>query len=178
MTAMLTSTLLIAQLAGAAAPPAQTQTSPAAEAPMVKPDGLPTVWLTDARGVEHRGRLVRVEPAGVVLLGTDGERAFTRSDIVQIEKRGDSIRNGALIGAAIGALGGLFAIGLSDCPGLQQNGCGGARVTLALTSVAAYTAIGAGIDAAVQGRTLIYRAPSLTLSVRPSGASAGISIRW
>lgn len=174
---MLTSALLIAQLAASAAP-AQTAAAAAAQTPLVKPEGLPTVFLTDLRGVEHRGTLMRVEPAEVVLLGLAGERVFKRSEIAQIEKRGDSLKNGALIGAAVGVLGGLLAAGISDCPGVQQDGCAGARFGLALVTTGLYTAIGTGIDAAITGRTLIYRAPTLTVAVRPSGGSAGISIRW
>jgi hypothetical protein len=69
---------------------------------MVKAEGLRTVFLTDLQGAEHRGRLIRVAPEEVVLLGTAGERTFTRSEIALIETRGDSLKNGALIGASVG----------------------------------------------------------------------------
>lgn len=173
---MLTSALLIAQLAAPAA--GLQQTVAATQTPLVKPDGLPTVFLTDLRGVEHRGVLTRVDPAEVVLLGSEGERVFTRGDIVQIEKRGDSLKNGALIGALVGGVGAVFAVGLADCPGTEQDGCPGARAAMALLTTGIYTAIGVGIDAGIQGRTLIYRAPGLSLSVRPSGAGAAVTIRW
>ena len=149
-----------------------------AQPPLIKPEGLPTVYLTDLRGIEHRGQLMRVDPAEVVLLGEKGERIFKRSEIVQIEKRGDSLKNGALIGAAIGILGGLGAAGLSDCPGAHQDGCGGARAAMFVTMVGVYTAIGTGIDAAIKGRTVIYRAPAVSLTLRPSAVSGGLTIRW
>jgi hypothetical protein len=177
MTAMLSSALLIVQLA-APAGQAQAQTPQVAEAPLVKPEGLPTVFLTDRQGVEHRGKLIRVEPGEVVLLGDTGQRVFERSEIAKIEKRGDSLKNGALIGAAVGVLAAVSLAGLSDCPGMEQDGCPGARVAMSLITVGVYTAIGVGIDAAIQGRTLIYRAPGLTVSAGPSRASAGINIRW
>lgn len=43
--------------------------------------------------------------------------------------------------------------------------------------VGIYTAIGTGIDAAIQGRTVIYRAPRVTLTLRPSGVAAGVTLR-
>jgi len=171
--AIVISTLFALQVAGSA--PVQT---PVAAAPLIKAEGLPTVYLTDLRGAEYRGQLVRVDPAEVVLLGEKGERIFKRSDIVQIEKRGDSLKNGAIIGAAIGLLGGVGALAVSDCPGYQQNSCGGARAAYFLTAMGVYTLIGTGIDAAIQGRTVIYRAPRVTLTLRPSGASAGLTLRW
>jgi hypothetical protein len=174
--AMLLSTLLALQIAGSAPP--QTAEPPAPQPPLIKPEGLPTVFLTDLRGIEYRGQLLRVDPAEVVLLGERGERTFKRSEIVQIEKRGDSLKNGALIGAAIGVTGGLFVGGFSDCQGNQQDGCAGMRVAMLLTSVGLYTAVGMGIDAAIKGRTIIYRAPAVTLTIRPSGASAGLTLRW
>lgn len=173
MNAILISTLLALQVAG----PVPAQTS-AAQVPLIKPEGLPTVYVTDLRGIEYRGQLLRVDPAEVILLSDKGERTFKRSDIVQIEKRGDSLKNGAIIGAAIGLLGGLGASSISDCPGYQQDSCGGARAAFFLASVGLYTLIGTGIDAAIKGRTVIYKAPSVTLTLRASGASAGVTLRW
>ena len=173
MHAIVISTLFALQVAGSA--PAQT---PVAAEPVMKIEGLPTVYLTDLRGIEYRGQLLRMDPAEVVLSGEKGERIFKRSDIVQIEKRGDSLKNGTLIGAAIGLLAGVGALSAADCPGDQQDSCTGARAAFFVTAVGIYTLIGTGIDAAIQGRTIIYRAPRVTVRLGPAGAAAGLTLRW
>lgn len=179
MKRILLSAVLVAGLAGPAL--AQTQSPPPPPAPMIAAEGLPSVFLTDTRGLEHRGRLLRVEPAEVVLLGEAGERTFKREEIALIEKRGDPLKNGALIGAAIGALGGLFAMGLADCPDGSGEGCAGTRAAGFLVSVGLYTAVGAGIDAAIKGRTVLYRAhPAnrVAIAAGPGTVAVRFNLRW
>jgi len=62
---------------------------------------------------------------------------------------------------------GLMTAAISDCPGNDPGGsCGGARAAAVAVSMGVYSAIGAGVDALVRGRTTIYerrgasRAPS------------------
>lgn len=172
--------LLAAVVAAPASAQTQAQTQPPAEAPMIKTEGLPTVFLTDRQGAEHRGRLIRVEPAEVVLLGPSGERTFKREEIAVIETQGDSLKNGALIGAAVGALGGLFASGFADCPDAEDS-CAGSRVAFFAVSTGIYTAIGVGIDALIQGRKVLYRAhPNVALAVhaRPTRLAIGLNFKW
>lgn len=174
MTMILVATLLTLQAAGVPAP----QSTPS---PLIAPSSLPKVVLTDLRGAEHHGRLLRVEPAEVTLVGVDGERIFKRHEIVQIEKRGDSLRNGAIIGATVGVAAGLLAAGISDCPGVRQDGCAGSRVAMFVTSTAFYTVVGVGIDALVQGRTVLYRAHpkvDLSLHAQPGRAGVGLTFKW
>ncbi|HVL70210.1 MAG TPA: hypothetical protein VM364_23325 [Vicinamibacterales bacterium] len=148
-------------------------------APFVAAEGLPTVWVSVADGAEYRGKLLRVDADELVLLTATEERRFTRASILQIHKRGDSLKNGAIIGAVIGTALGLLAAGIADCPGLHQDRCTGTRIGVALTSIGIYTAVGTGIDAAVQGRTLIYAAPSAgTGTPRRAGAGVRFSLRW
>jgi hypothetical protein len=175
MTHTLLSTLLLVSLAV----PAAAQT-PAAPPPMVKADGLPTVFLTDLQGAEHRGQLIRVAPEEVVLLGASGERTFKRNEITLIERPGDSLMNGALIGASVGVLTGFLAAGISDCS-MGQDSCGGQRLGIFATSVGLYTLIGVGIDALIKGRTVLYRAygkPTVSLAVQPGKAAIGLNVRW
>jgi hypothetical protein len=173
-------TLLPTLLLVVLAVPAAAQTPAATQPPMVKADGLPTVFLTDLQGVQHRGQLVRVASDEVVLLGTGGERTFTRNEIALIETRGDSLVNGALIGASVGVLTGFLVAGISDCSGAQDS-CGGQRIGMFATSVALYTLIGVGIDALIKGRTVLYRAygrPTVSLALQPGKAAVGINVRW
>jgi hypothetical protein len=172
----LISTLLLVTLAT----PAAAQ-SDAAPSPMVEAQGLPTVFLTDLQGVEHRGKLLRVGPDEVALLGVNGERTFRRDEIMLIEKRGDSLKNGALIGASVGALFWLLAASLAQCSAPEVS-CGvGEQVGWFTLTVATYTAIGVGIDALISGRTVLYRAsgkPTVALAVQPGKAAVGINVRW
>lgn len=146
--------------------------------PIVPGGSLPTVFLLDARGAEYRGKLLRVNGREVAMLVNDRERVFGRAEIVRIEKRGDSLKNGAIIGAVVGAALGLLAAGISDCPAAFDESCTGTRLGLFVTSVGIYTAVGTGIDAAIKGRTVIYQAPSATRQSRSGGAALRYSVRW
>jgi hypothetical protein len=64
---------------------------------------------------------------------------------------------------------GLVAAGITDCPGEDRGGsCGGFRVVAFAASLGTYTAIGAGIDALIRGRTTLYVAETSS----PSRSSA------
>jgi hypothetical protein len=122
---------------------------------------LSTVYVLDDSGTETSGKLVRLNPDSIVILANGTERRFDTARVRRVQRRGDSIRNGAIIGAVVGAVFGALSAGLSDCPGGDPGGsCGGARVALFALSTGTYTAIGAGIDALVVGRTTLYAAPA------------------
>ena len=99
-------------------------------------------------------RFIRVN--GDVLLAQVGgvDRRFASADIRRITgERRDSVKNGALIGGAIG-----FGLGLASCAsgGVDPGHCGdvgGALATGALTA-----GIGAWIDSR-RGKEVFYRAP-------------------
>lgn len=139
------------------------------------PDGLPTVFVLDDRGVETRGQLLRLDDESVVVLVGSEQRRFETRRIKTITKRGDSVRNGAIAGATIGVLLGVVSFGMMDC---GREGCGGARALAVPLSAAFYTAIGTGIDAMIQGRTVIYQAPSVRIAPTTNGASIGFTLRW
>lgn len=141
------------------------------------PAGMPSVFVTDDRGVETPGRLVRLDPDAVVVLVGDEQRRFETARVVRIEKRGDSLKNGTLIGAAAGVLNGVLVMGLAECPSSRRS-CAGMRVAGLMYSAAAYAAIGAGIDALVQGRTVIYKRPAVHLTAAPRGAAVSLSLSW
>ena len=120
-----------------------------------------TVYVLDDAGVETSGRLLRLDPDSLVLLVGDTERRFEAARVRRIEKRGDSLRNGAIIGAVVGAAIGLLGTNLADCPGDNPSGpCPGARAAMVVLSTGFYAAAGTGIDALVVGRTTWYEAPA------------------
>lgn len=156
--------------------------------PGLAPSGLSTVYVLDDTGVETSGRLLRLNPDSLVLLVDDAERRFEAARVRRIQKRGDSLRNGALIGAIVGVAMGLVGAGISDCPGDDPGGsCSGTRVALFLFSTGVYAAIGTGIDALVQGRTTLYAAPAgppsatrepPALPPRRARATVNLSLDW
>lgn len=123
------------------------------------------VFVLPVDGTEVSGRLLRIDAGALVLLVAGSERRFEQSRVRRIDKRGDSLRNGAIIGAAVGAVSGLLAALISDCPGKDPGGsCGGARAAGLAVSVGVYSALGVGIDALAVGRTTVYE--STTTSSR------------
>ncbi len=130
---------------------------------------LSTVYVLDDAGVETTGKLLRIDPDAVVLLVGGTERRVEAPHVRRIDKRGDSLKNGAWVGAVIGAAFGALGAGLSDCAGANPSGgCAGDRAALFLISTGTYAACGAAIDALVVGRTRLYVAP-----VRPLSAARG-----
>jgi hypothetical protein len=142
---------------------------------------LSTVYVVDHNGTETTGRLLRFDPDSLVLLVDGTERRFEAARIGRIDKRGDSLRNGVLIGAIVGAGVGSFTSGFSDCPGTRDD-CPGARIGMFVGSTAIYTAIGTAIDALVTGRTTLYVAPKTAdagdPTMRPAdGMRVGFNVR-
>ena len=131
---------------------------------------LPMIFVLDEQGTEHRGKLLRVDAGQLAVLIDDEERIFKRDTIRRIQMRGDSLRNGAVIGAFFGAAVGVLAGRMQACPDC---------IGVALAQVGIFTAVGTGIDAAVAGRTLLYQARSPAILPTPAGHGAvAVSLRW
>ena len=134
---------------------------------------LSTIYVTDDSGTETTGSLVRFEPAAVVLLVDGSERRIDAARVRRIQKRGDSLKNGALTGALIGGVLGLLSAGIADCPGARSE-CTAFRIAAPVVSSAFYAAVGTGIDALISGRTTLYVAPASTAINRHLLSSPGI----
>lgn len=118
------------------------------------------VWVTDAEGREIEGR-VRGLSAGSLLLDAGGRpQEFDAGRVGLIQFRpGDSLKNGVLLGAVIGA-----ALGVASCAAnsscIEDEGGPGVSMALGIMGAAAGAGLGAGIDAAVKGpKLVVYRAP-------------------
>ena len=96
------------------------------------------------------------------------ERRFKRDTIARIDRQGDSLKNGAIIGALIGApfgvIGSLFAGNIGPF----------------LASTGGWMGIGIGLDAAHQGRTRVYSGLTKTTAQSSEGrrTSVQFTIRW
>jgi hypothetical protein len=137
-----------------------------------------TLTVTDASGARMQGKLTQLSGSGLVLDVSGVLRQLQDTAVVTIEKRGsDPLKNGALMGLAIGGVLGGLAIGAT-----AEYGDGPAAA-YALAGALLYggigAGIGAGIDALVEGRRVIYassNSPTTKLSVRPvfNGTRTGV----
>lgn len=124
----------------------------------VRLKGLPRLYVEDRSGTEVSGTLITVSDAALVVAIDGAPRTFTPSEVTKVERRGDSLKNGLIIGAVFGMIAPLIA----DCPSRHPDGeCrGGSRVAFMLGGMAIWGGIGAGIDALISGRTRVWPVPS------------------
>lgn len=91
------------------------------------------------------GKLVSIDANGLTLRGTGADQTLLCSQIQRVEKRGDSVWNGALIGAAI--------IALPAWNGCQNKGRDLKCVAIGL---GVFAGLGAALDAAHVGSQTRY----------------------
>ena len=117
-------------------------------------------------GEELRGRLLDLSPASLTILIDGREVDVPIDNVLRIDARTDSVKNGAIIGGAVA--GGLVAL---TCGGFE----GGVSECLAATIIdgGVGALIGAGIDALHKGRTPIY-----IKSAGKSGSTLQVKIRF
>lgn len=125
---------------------------------LVKPGDK--ISIVDVTGREAEGRIAKVSRDELTLLTDAGARRLRERDVTKIrQRRSDSLRNGAIIGAAAGAGYGLAMLAL-----LASTSDGGGPIPIGvvtgmgmLTGIGA--AAGAGIDALIARRQVIYEKP-------------------
>jgi hypothetical protein len=160
--------LVVALLLPAAA---LAQDRTARRTPPVHPEEV--IVTQSASGEQLRGYLVQLSPTTLAIL-VDGKRVEVPiENVLRIEGRNDSVKDGAAYGAAIG--GGLVA--LTCAQALELRYCVPAAVFYAGLGALA----GAGVDALHKGRTTIYSKPAaVAIAVAPAGkgARAQLAIRW
>jgi hypothetical protein len=136
------------------------------------------VWVTGADGREIHGRLERLSTDGLVLR-RNGLQTFAASDVRRLRARArDSLKNGTLIGAGIGA-----GMGTAWCLGAIADDSGDvdARVECAegfIVFPALGALIGLAVDAIIPGKLrVLYQAsapqgaPGASMVVRPCVSS-------
>jgi hypothetical protein len=147
--------------------------------------GLTTIHVIDSRGLETTGVIRRHDNDSLVIMMAGGEDRVFRSDqVTRVERRGDSLKNGALIGAGVGALPALSLLGA--CSDEVLSTCESDMALIVAISAGVYGLLGAGIDAMIVGRTTVYRGPappvraSLSPIVKPSadGTRLGMRVRF
>lgn len=114
--------------------------------------GEEVIVTQSASGAELRGRLVELSPTSMALL-VNGQRVDVPiENVLRIDARTDSVKDGAIIGGVImGVLGGLSCAAFAG-----ESGSGAACATFLVTNIGIGALAGAGIDALHKGRSPIY----------------------
>ena len=123
------------------------------------------------------GLLQSISPEGLTIMVGGEPTHVRREDVKRLWKRGDSKLNGFLIGAGTSA---LFIGGLAA--GFCDHDCGNAETVGLITLYSGLGGlVGLGIDALVEGKTLVYRRPAdlvLAPIVMPDGAGVRARLAW
>ena len=136
-------------------------------APVSAQETFKQVWVTHSdSGEVVRGRLLELSRESLVLLTPDKRRVEMPIDsVLRIEGHGDSLKNGAGIGAAI--MGGLTLLGC------VAGGDGAFCARAAAINIGFGALLGAGIDALNGGRSTLYKREAPAKS-----ASVGLKLGW
>lgn len=146
----------------------------------------PTVIVQDNKGAETKGKLLRLDVQEAVLMIDGQERRFALADVRRVDKRGDSLKNGAIKGALFGLAGGFLGSRLGRCEppeGMEQFAkCkpedNPHPVAFPAAAALVWGAIGAGLDALIVGRTTLYQAPTTTTALELRPDSIALRVRW
>jgi hypothetical protein len=147
---------------------------------LVKPGDK--IAVVDITGRELTGRIERLSRDALILATSVGSRQFGEADLVRIsQRRGDSLKNGAIIGA-VAATAYFVTVGML----LRESDGGDVIVSTAVGGGVLFgglgAAAGAGIDALISRRQVIYQKPAgrSRVSVSPvfghgrCGAAVGV----
>src|SRR5688572_9444530 len=145
------------------------------------------VQVVDRQGGFISGAFVRADGEGVLIArwGAAGGRRVPAADVATVSREGDSLKNGALIGA--GAAAALMIAATAN----QPTGPGGPSCLLddsvcqvGIVALLGFS-VGAGvlIDRMNTGREVVYRAPDhVAWSIVPypvrRGAGVGVALRF
>lgn len=154
--------------------------------------------VVEESGVETTGRLVRVTPDTLTMTIEGRIHTFTRQQVTTIFERGDSVKNGAVIGLVAGAAIGLTAGASKTTCGRDNVGIGlitaylyyspctlNERVSQGLREGALLGVLGAGlgaaVDALIPGRRVLYEKPQRTagaaISIAPSLSLSAVGLQ-
>lgn len=134
-------------------------------------------WVTRSDGSEIRGFITSRTLAEIRVNGALGEVAIPARDVLHISKV-DGLWNGFAIGAGVGM---AFFVpwALSD----EASAPAAQKVAGSLVVAAMYGGIGALIDRAMEGRTVVFRrAGGASVALAPAATAHGFgvrgSVRW
>lgn len=145
---------------------------PATDPPPVNFDRLMgrELRVMDTRGIERFGTLCAVGNGELRLVGAAGEFGVPVSAITRLDRRGDSVKEGLVLGMLWPIV--AFALGSGQGASSEQS----ARIGLVL-AIPVGAVFGAGIDALNRGWTNEYRA-SARSAVRILPAARGVRVAY
>jgi hypothetical protein len=125
---------------------------------LVKPGDK--VIVVDVAGRETKGRIGTLSPDALILMTSAGSRQLDKLEVAAItQRRDDSLKNGAIIGAVAGVA--YYVTGLALLAGIDD---GEVIVPTAIAGGVLFAGLGAaagvGIDALISGRQVIYQTPA------------------
>lgn len=113
------------------------------------------VTVIDTAGASAAGTVIRITDADLAVELDGSPRNRTPSQVRQVRRRmGDSVLNGMLIGAAVGAGTGSLSYLDNECR--EKSGCAAGL----FMGTAIFAGIGAAIDALIRSDRVIYNAPT------------------
>ncbi len=143
----------------------------AQDPPPIRVHPVGAVYVRSTEGAERRGQLLRLGPDSLTILEQGTSHDIRLTDITRIDARGDSVKNGAIIGAIV--LGAWCAL---ICPqGLDGYDNNQFAYVLGV-NIALGAAVGAGIDGMHVGRTTIYQTPSEVAARRSQTKKVSLSM--
>jgi hypothetical protein len=123
-----------------------------------------TVYVTDTTGTETKGKVVEVSGSALVLDVKGVHRRMDQSSVRHVQRHGDPLWNGLLIGVAVGASAMLVADPRYEpCTNSPKTLCANSQMGQRVLAVGIMGAGGAGIDALIGGRRYVYLAPGQRL---------------
>jgi hypothetical protein len=126
--------------------------------------GQEVVVTQSAPGEELRGRLVELSPTSVAILVDNRRVNVPIENVLRIDARDDSLKNGAIIGGVT-----MLALSGLACPFTD-------KASRCVTGIVVNTGLGilagAGIDALHKGRTPIY------IKAGKSGSALQVQLRF
>ena len=136
------------------------------------------VFVTDGAGQQTVGVFAKVSDSTLSLLVEGQIRELPATEVREIARQGDSLLNGFLIGAGIGAV--LEAAAFAECDEVFEE-CLHPAAAAAVGGVV-FGGIGALIDHFIKGRTTVFRVKRTALRFRPdvsiaqNGAKVSIAL--
>ena len=118
------------------------------------------VTVVDLAGQETKGRIGKLSPDALTLITSTGSRQLDEKEVAAItQRRDDSLKNGAIIGAVAGAA--YFVTAAAIFASIDD---GDVLVPTAIAGGVLFTGLGAaagvGIDALISRRQVIFQKPA------------------
>ena len=139
------------------------------EAQILKVKPGDTVSMTNTAGRQAEGVVRGVGPSALTVLVAGREEQWALAETREIWRRGDSLRNGVVIGIIAGTGAGL--VGGYALASLYENETGSgseAFISMVALGLGGGGALGAAFDAMHKGRTLVHRQSTPKVLVVPT----------